>query len=126
MGFFSWKTADTDETIANIFSGHENAERTVYLLQPNGEPSICEDEYEGYGVFGGVDVFEWLAEHNLEPEEVASLKQQGGEVLRDAGIDLAFKPTRPVNFPLKFSFNEDAVYEECDASVDCPDQGYFY
>lgn len=32
----------------------------------------------------------------------------------------------PVQFPLKFSFDENARYENLGPSAECPDQGYFY
>lgn len=62
MGFFSWKTSDTNESIANKFTDQC---RPVYMLQPNGKPPIYEPEYEGYGVFGGVDAMLWLTEVNV-------------------------------------------------------------
>ncbi|KLV03530.1 hypothetical protein ABT56_19065 [Photobacterium aquae] len=64
MGFFSWKTADSKESIANAYANHENSGRVVYLLQPNDEP-IPEPKYNGYGVFGGMDVFIWLAKKTV-------------------------------------------------------------
>ena len=47
MGYFSWLTCDTDESIANSYSEHENAHRTVYLLQPGELSNIKEEDYEG-------------------------------------------------------------------------------
>ena len=63
MGFFSWKTSDTGESIANCYSSRPT--RPVYLLQPHGNAPICEPNYQGYGVFGGVNAYEWLAEMNF-------------------------------------------------------------
>lgn len=186
MGFFSWKTADSDESIPNIYVDHPNTGRTVYLLQPGGKPPIAEEAYEGYGRFGDVDAFEWLAENNLPKENVDRLKSSGdSDDLRLAGIMLdsasayyqdtltgkrysIFHDARgvdpeithlditynmviesdpdlaglvpndliasgrlvaksfEVNTPLKFSFDEHAVYENLQASSTCPDQGYFY
>lgn len=71
MGFFSFLTADTQESIANTFSGERV--RTVYLLQPGGKPPIEEVAYEGYGKFGGVDCYEWLAEMNFGNASLHSL-----------------------------------------------------
>ena len=68
MGFFSWKTADTKESIANIHSTHENAGMIVYLIQPNGQKAIMEQDYEGYEEFGGVDAYEWLALQNFDKD----------------------------------------------------------
>lgn len=73
MGFSSWKTADTNETIANVHSGHPNSERAVYLLQPNGQKPIKERQYNGYCVFGGVNAFVWLARMNISPEDLNQL-----------------------------------------------------
>lgn len=83
MGFFSFKTADTKRSIFNSFTGKC---KTVYLLQPNGEPPIKEDAYEGYGVFGGVDCYEWLAKANFSKEELADMKARGISI-RSRAID---------------------------------------
>jgi hypothetical protein len=84
MGFFSWKTADTDESIANEFTDHENAGRPVFLLQPDGQAPIREDSYEGYGTFGGVDAYEWLSEMNIGVKDRdLGIALDGGTVLRD-------------------------------------------
>lgn len=82
MGFFSWLTSDSKESIRNIHTG-EN--RTVYLLQPDGAKPIREDGYEGYGAFGGIDAYAWLARANLPQDRVADFDD---EELRDAGIAL--------------------------------------
>ena len=64
MGAFSWLTADTQESIPNVYSGHKNVGKKVYLLLPNGD-KIEEIEYKGYGEFGGQDAYEILAEQNF-------------------------------------------------------------
>jgi len=64
MGFFSWKTADTKQSIPNIYANRPPV--TVYMLQPNGQQPIAEPSYEGYGKFGGVDAYQWLLEQNAE------------------------------------------------------------
>lgn len=83
MGFFSWKTADSGESIANVYSGKRV--RPVYLLQPDGE-NIREDAYEGYGEFGGVDAYEWLAERNFGDSSLtsAAISSDCGDYLEDA------------------------------------------
>ena len=84
MGFFSWQTADTKESIMNHYSGQC---KTVYLLQPGGAEPIEETAYDGYGVFGGVDAYEWLAEKNLTNEAYEAVLASGGvEAARMAGI----------------------------------------
>ena len=124
MGCFSWKTADTQEPIRNVYSG--SPRRTVYMLQP-GRPPIKEEDYEGYGVFGGVDAYEWLARKNLPKAEVKSLKALGGEELRHRGISLECDERfrEGLKYPLKFSFNGEARYDKLPASEADPDQGYF-
>jgi hypothetical protein len=37
-----------------------------------------------------------------------------------------FSKSITLTYPLKFSFNPDAVYEDLPASESCPFQGYFY
>ncbi|MFQ3188922.1 MAG: hypothetical protein ACI936_000042 [Paraglaciecola sp.] len=172
MGLFSWKTADTKASII-----HEHSQnfigQPVYLVQPKtiGE-NIMEDRYSGYGEFGGVDAYEWLAEHNI------------GDKDRDSGISLAFTKVTEVEpnvfiapcvteaveklihekivkggklytfsnwqqpipelkgecantlegkdiylnkliaYPLKFSFDANAKYDELLASEDCINQGF--
>ena len=60
MGQFSWNTSDTKKPIMNNYTSKC---KTVYFLQPDGK-HIKEDSYDGYGNFGGIDVYEWLAERN--------------------------------------------------------------
>lgn len=64
MGFFSWLTADTQESIGNIYSNKHRA-GGVYLLCPDGT-KIHEPSYEGYGKFGGKDAYVLLARQNAE------------------------------------------------------------
>ena len=64
MGVFSWCTSDTRKSIPCCmpFGGLPS---TVYLLNPFGEP-YKETDYEGYGEFGGRDVYELVVEWNRE------------------------------------------------------------
>lgn len=124
MGFISWQTADTKESIANIYTGQC---KPVYLLQPNGKPPIYEPEYKGYGVFGEKDAYVWLAENNLPQNVLCDFSE---EALWDMGIDLYFDGhcediIKEVKYPLKFSFDKNAVYENLPASESCPYQGFF-
>lgn len=74
MGFFSWTTSDTNKSISNKFSGRKPF--TVYMITEDGR---CwkEENYEGYGEFGGKDIYELIAELN-------------GKKTRTEGIDLIF------------------------------------
>ena len=61
MGFFSWKTSDTNRSIANQYSGRDTF--VVHMITEDGRV-FTEEEYEGYGVFGGTDIYELIAEMN--------------------------------------------------------------
>lgn len=180
MGFFSWLTADTEESVINTYAAADMGVpvRTVYQLQPNGEAPIEETAYEGYGIIGDEDVHHWLARRNLPTELVATLSDDdlsavgvtlsvGGyyldtvtgkkwtifwkgpniidptieffngrydQVIPEIGLspnDLmqSGRFERQVitpEFPLKFSFDKNAVYEDLPASKTCPKQGYFF
>jgi hypothetical protein len=82
MGFSSYLTADTKESIANVFSGHPNSKKTVYLLQPN-QASISESAYQGYCNFGGTNSHIWLCEAN-----VPAIKDLDEEIKRYIGVAL--------------------------------------
>jgi len=80
MGFFSWKTQDTNKSIANKHSGMETFEVT---MQDDKGNKWTEKDYEGYGKFAGKDYHELLAEMN-RPELCT------GENDRSIGIRLEF------------------------------------
>ena len=107
MGFFSWKTQDTERSIANQFS--KQGVFQVIMSDDKGN-QYTEENYEGYGVFGGKDYFELLDEMN------------GGTGNREKGIGLYYSETQPVKFP---SLTESGKYQHGRKPVDCPDQGYF-
>ena len=66
MGQFSWLCACCDEQILSegedwecfkceeLFRGKE----AVCLITPDGK-DFHEEDYQGYGVFGGVDAYSW-------------------------------------------------------------------
>ena len=109
MGFFSWKTQDTDKSIANNSSDRKIF--TVYLRDDKGN-TWKEDSYDGYGVFGGKDYYELFAEMN----------QLGSD--RDAGLDLAFnKCNATVKWP---TLTEDKDCQVTGKPKNCDAQGFFY
>ena len=79
MGNFSWNCCDCHKPILSdgpsiddyCFKCEEQlaeldgAKQTVYLIDTDGK-LIREDDYEGYGVFGGIDAYGWLAHRNIE------------------------------------------------------------
>ena len=74
MGFFSWITEDTGRSIVNAYSGLETFK--VIMTDDKGNQFV-EEDYEGYGEFGGKDYHELLSEMN------------GGSGYRTEGISLA-------------------------------------
>ncbi len=127
MGYFSFKTADTGETIWNMHSAQSrDGTRPVFLLQPDGQPPLREESYNGYGDFGGVDCFVWIARNNLSADVVAGMSD---DALRTAGHRMFSEHaghggSPEMEHPLKFSFDETAVYEHLGASPMCDSQGY--
>jgi hypothetical protein len=61
MGFFSFITSDTNKSISNSFSNR--GALPVHMITEDGQV-FTEDDYEGYGVFGGKDIYELIAELN--------------------------------------------------------------
>lgn len=111
MGFFSWKTNDTNKSIGNIY-GDLGRVRTVYLKDNRGTV-WKEDAYEGYGDFGGKDYYELLAEMN------------GLRSDRDGGLNLAFSSDRKdLKYP---NLVEDPDWEWVNQEPEnCEYQGFFY
>jgi len=109
MGFFSWKTQDTGKSIANQYSGKPTF--TVFMLDDKGN-SWVEDNYEGYGEFGGKDFYELIAEMN------------GLESNRSVGIDLAFSG-KPYKSPNLVEMKTGWEYVK-DEPTRCESQGFFY
>lgn len=97
MGQFSWRTQDTHHRIVN------DEEYTVYLVDDKGN-KYREDCYEGYGVFGGKDYYELLAEMNgytcrrekdgsgvmVNSEGEETYVEDALDAMRSMGIRLAF------------------------------------
>ena len=61
MGFFSWFTSDTNKSIANNYSSRSTF--PVHMITEDGQV-FTENNYEGYGVFGGKDLYVLIAEMN--------------------------------------------------------------
>lgn len=91
MGQFSWLTQDTDTQI-----GSEPENTISVTMFDNKGNKWVENEYEGYGVFGGKDYYELLAEMNGVYNE------------RSFGIELAFDETK------KGTILYPALYQDSD------------
>ena len=74
MGSFSFISQDYKEPVADVFCGKRV--KPVFLIDNQGQ-EWREDNYEGYGVFGGKDFFELCAEMN-------------GKTTRDEGIEIFY------------------------------------
>lgn len=127
MGFFSWKTQDTDKSICNQYSGRKTFR--VQMLDNKGNV-WTEDNYEGYGRFGGKDFYELLAEMN--GVEIDKNIENYEDKIRMAGIDLAFSNgngdgvgTEGVYYP-NLVENSDGWEYEMSGPDNCEFQGYFY
>lgn len=115
MGFFSWKTNDTGKSIPNKFQNNRPTFR-VYMKDNKGNVWI-ENDYEGYGEFGGKDYYELLAEMNGLPSD------------RIAGINLAFKDSPNGDNPNCLHpnlFEKEYSRWIDEAPEGCKDQGFFY
>lgn len=82
MGFFSWKTSDTGRSVSNAYSNRGTF--PVWVVSKCGKV-LYEDNYDGYGVFGGKDIFDFIAE--LNPQ----LEIPEGVEPRQAIIDLIYE-----------------------------------
>ena len=126
MGFFSWNTMDTDESIANE---HSNRKTFRVQMMDNKGNVWTEDNYEGYGRFGGKDYYELLAEMN------GFISDKTGDEYTDEargfGINIAFKDngsgvaTEGVYYPNLIEKDNGWVYE-MGGPDSCDYQGYFY
>ena len=133
MGFFSWKTQDTDKSIASRYSIRSTFK--VDMLDNKGNV-WTEHEYEGYGVFGGKDYYELLAEMNGFVSQKGLSYEVDGEAYTDEarlfGINLAFSKGNHSGVA-----TEDVLYPNLIEMADgwnylpggpdsCEYQGFFY
>lgn len=129
MGFFSWKTQDTKQSIPNVYSSKPYF--TVFMHDEKGNV-WTEDAYDGYGEFGSKDFYELLAEmngveHNFDlkgsDSEFYEKDPAYSEYMRSKGIGIAFsgKPYKSPNLTRTREWTwVDEVPDACEY------QGYFY
>ena len=126
MGFFSWNTMDTDMSIANE---HSNRKTFRVQMMDNKSNVWTEDNYDGYGKFGGKDYYELLAEMNGFTSDKTG--DEYTDEARGFGIDIAFKDngsgvaTEGVYYPNLIEKADGWVYEMGGPDT-CDYQGYFY
>jgi hypothetical protein len=127
MGLFSWNTMDTNKSIASTFSNRDTFR--VYMMDNAGN-IWTENDYEGYGVFGGKDFYELLAEMNGFVSELKG--DEYNNAARLFAIDLVF-----ANNNHSGDFAEGVFYPNLTEKVEgwvydmkgperCEHQGYFY
>lgn len=128
MGQFSWKTSDTGE---QVFC--EDPKETVYVPIPKefqdliGTDCLVEPNYDGYGHFGGRDIYALVAIWNLG---IDKFKNPDGSIksdkqIRQYGIDIACYDEQ--NFALKYPIKITSCrmpYEKVEASLGDPNQGW--
>lgn len=131
MGFFSWKTSDTNKSISNIYSNR--GAFPVYVLIPKEFQSeygkyIEEKCYDGYGVFGNEDIYSLVAKWNVPERCYKDGKLLDNEELRSIGIEIACydKDNANLKYPIKIVENKDLEYEKVKPSKNAIDQGFFY
>ena len=119
MGFFSWKTSDTNKSISNIYSSRGTF--PVYLLLPD-DSFIEEPEYQGYGIFGGEDVYALVARWNARERCTGDPRED-----RSVGIELACRDedNAALGYPIKI-VEHPVPYEDALPSESCEYQGFFY
>lgn len=107
MGQFSWKCAVSGEALVEKWSDVlEESEHSAYLVTPDA--TYFEECYEGYGVFGGKDVYELL-----------------GNGDRNEGIDLYYEGEAPFEIKIVLADHYTGqTYDELPASETDPDQGW--
>ena len=117
MGQFSWLDCKTKEQVV------DNKLRDVYVLVPKefGGGHLLERRYNGYGIFGGRDIYALVAEWN-RPELCIGNEDKDREV----GINIACydKDNAKLKYPIKITHDANAVYEECGPSLSDPNQGW--
>jgi hypothetical protein len=126
MGFFSWNTQDTDRSIANE---HSNRKTFRVQMMDNKGNVWTEDNYDGYGRFGGKDYYELLAEMNGFTSDKTG--DEYTDEARGEGIALAFDGngsgvgTEGVYYPNLVEQAKGWRYE-MGGPDSCDFQGYFY
>jgi hypothetical protein len=113
MGYFSFKTQDTNRSIANVDSIRPTF--NVYMHDNKGNVYL-EKAYRGYGMFGGVCYYGLVAEMN-------GVVQDGDTDMTEAGMDIVFSGKKYIAPNLTES--PDWTYTK-KAPQRCDDQGYFY
>lgn len=129
MGQFSWLCASCDEQILSEGQDWEcfkceqeyKGKEPVILVTPNGN-QLREGDYEGYGVFAGIDAYSWLARVNGY-SDLAYDDEDDSD--RGIGIDIYFDKTIKLEYPIKIVHERClSSYQRLEESKDDPNQGW--
>jgi len=124
MGQFSWLCSVCGKQI--ISNPSINNQHKAVLVTPTER--YIEDSYNGYGVFGGVDAYTWLA-CCFEKKATITVEHPANLVTRERGIWLNWDNDTIVECPIK------VIHQECDIgqnyfqlkiSDEDPNQGRYY
>ena len=138
MGQFSWlDCVDGSQVLDNTVAD-------VYVLVPEefGVGHIKETCYDGYGRFGGHDIYDLVVDwnyHFLEEyredwsfqcnwlQNCSSVDEALKEMpKREIGISIACynEDNARIKYPIKITHDKNAVYEDCKPSLSDPNQGW--
>ena len=120
MGFFSFKTTDTNRSISNVYSS--KGAFKVVMVDSHGEEYV-EDNYKGYGIFGGQDIFILIAEMNGYWFEEDADEDMEYDRIRSIGIELYFSGRKDIKMPNIYEISQDWKNVPLE---NCEFQGYFY
>jgi len=127
MGIFSFLTTDTRESI--VIHGFDKS-RTVYMWSDDGQ-CWCEYHYEGYGIFGGKDIFILYAEMNglipldytidSDTDEIVEEESPVWDIIRSFAIDHMFSSVAEKRYP-NLTFSSTWIWRNEELEY-CPYQG---
>lgn len=111
MGFLSWMTVDTNESISNKFS--DRGALHVKMIDDKNNVYV-ETDYKGFGVFGGVDFFDLL----LQMNETKGYRYEGIEL---------YEQNTTIKKPKIVSLSCEKKWEELEDNVkDYDFRGFLY
>ena len=115
-GQFSWFTQDTDQQIGS----QEENQIPVYMFDNNGK-YYYENDYDGYGVFGGKDYYELLDQMNGGTGD----RREGIRKAFDAPAVAAGEVLFPalVTDPYKFNYKTHNFTQEAETDAN---QSWYY
>lgn len=120
MGFFSFMTQDTNESIPNCHSGRDMG--TIYIHDDKGNVEEY-DNYDGYGEFNGLSFFFMIDAMNRK-RPINPCDDIAWEKAIERGHRLYYKPRKDTRFP-NITRSKDWTWRN-EKPAECPDQGFFY